>query len=117
MPAQTIKQVKKTPQATNGNRTLADILLTQGALPESRVERVKMAEIQSGKSQEDILTDQKMVNEEQLIKAKAELYNIPFVNLAMLPSDPEALAILPQEVAERFNVFPIGVDKNTQTLS
>ena len=117
MPAQTTKQVKKDVSTENGNRTLTDILLTQGALPENRVKKVKMAEIQTGKSQEDILTDQKMVNEEQLIKAKAELYNIPFVNLSVLPSDPEALAVLSQEVAERFSVFPIGIDKKVGILS
>lgn len=108
MPAQTA-----TAKKTNGESvgTLADILVAQGALAPDRGEQVKLAEIQSGKSQEDILTSQNLASEEALTRAKATLYNIPFIDLTSSPVSPEALTLVPQEVAERFKVYPVSVDK------
>lgn len=92
-------------------QTLADILVAQKSLDPTRAQQVKTAEIQTGKTQEEIVTSQNLVTEEALVKARAVLYNIPYIDLAKTPSSPQALAVLPQEVAERFKVFPISVDK------
>ena len=111
MPAQPLVNVGKKP-SLNGenNKTLADILVVQGALDSVRAKQVNLAEIQSGKTQEEILTGQNLVKEKDLARAKAELYNIPFIDLTSTPSSPEALATLPQEVAARFSAFPVSVD-------
>lgn len=97
-------------------QTLADILVAQKALDATRAQQVKTAEIQTGKTQEEILKSQNLVTEEALVKAKAVLYNIPYIDLATLPASPEALATLPQEVAERFKVFPVSVDKANKQM-
>src|SRR5438132_12826567 len=99
-----------TASVNNGSTSLADILVTQGALSAPLAERVKLAEIQTGKSQEDVLREQKLVTEDALVRAKAGLYNIPYIDLTTTPISPDALAILSQEVAERFHVFPISID-------
>ena len=78
---------------------------------------LKLAEIESGKKQEDIIKEQKLVPEKDLVKAKAKLYNIPYVDLSKIPDSPEAIAILPREVADRFKVFPMSVDKAAKTLN
>ena len=93
------------------SQTLADILVGQKSLDPARAQQVKTAEIQTGKSQEEILLGQNMVTEEALVKAKAILYNIPYINLSAIPADPEALAVLPQEVALKFKAFPISIDR------
>jgi type IV pilus assembly protein PilB len=92
------------------NRTLADILVSQGALDAERAKQVKLAEIQTGNLQEEILKSQNLVDEMALTKAKAGLYNIPFIDLTVVPVSPEALSVLPQEVASRFKAFPVSVD-------
>jgi len=100
----------------DGAKTLADILVAQGGLDANRAKQVKMAEVQSGRSQEEILTSQNLVSEDALTKAKATFYNVPFIDLISQPSDPEALNVLPQEVAERFRVYPVGIDKTAKQL-
>lgn len=92
------------------NKTLVDVLVGQGALDPERANQVKLVEIQSGNSQEDILKSQNLVEEEELTKAKAALYEIPYLNLDLTPISPEALSALSQEVAARFKVFPVSVD-------
>jgi type II secretory ATPase GspE/PulE/Tfp pilus assembly ATPase PilB-like protein len=110
---------QKTPAntTTDNNATLADILVGLGALDKSRADQVKLAEIQSGSSQEDIIKKAKLVSEEKLIAAKAQLYNIPYVDLSTAPVDPAALATLPSEVADRFKVFPLDIDRKDKSMT
>ncbi len=96
---------------------LSDILVSMGVLDQVRAEQVKMAEVQYGTTQEEVIKKQNLVSGEDLVQAKAILYNIPFVNLTTSPSSPEAMSILPQEVSSKFNVFPIAIDKLAKTLT
>lgn len=98
------------PPAGNPLRTLADELLSMGALTDAQVTDIKVKEAQTGDAQEEIIRGLNIVSEEALTKAKAALYNIPFIDLATTPVSPEALAILPQQVAERFRIFPFRID-------
>jgi len=98
-------------------QTLADILVAQKALDLARAQQVKTAEIQTGKSQEEILLSQNLVTEDALVKAKAVLYNIPYIDLSTIPASPEAMAVLPQEVASKFKAFPISVDQASKQMA
>ena len=91
-------------------------MVSLGALTKARAEQVKLAEIQSGSTQEDIIRKGAMVPEERLVQAKAQLYNIPYIDLNSVPVAPAALAALPSEVAGRFKVFPIGVDQKDKSM-
>ncbi len=105
------------PNTTDINAgTLADVLVTLGALDKTRADQVKLAEIQSGSSQEDIIRKGGLVPEGKLVQAKAQLYNIPYIDLSTAPASPDALSALPSEVAQRFKVFPVSVDKRDRSL-
>jgi len=97
--------------------TLADILVLMGVLDAKRAQQVKLTEIQSGSTQEEILKKGNLVPESKLAEAKAKLYNIPYLDLATAPVAPAALSTLPQEVAERFNVFPVVLDPKDKSLT
>jgi type IV pilus assembly protein PilB len=108
---------KSVPISQDGNAgTLADVLVSLGALDPTRAEQVKLAEIQSGSTQEDIIRKGSLVSEDRLVQAKAQLYNVPYVDLTSIPVAPAALSALPAEVAERFKVFPVGIDRKDKSL-
>lgn len=111
MPA---KSQNANPVSDNG--TLADVLVGMGALDRARADQVKLAEIQSGSSQEDIIRKAALVPDAKLVQAKAQLYNIPFVDLSATPVAPDALATLPQEVAERFHAFPVSINPKDKSM-
>ncbi len=120
MPAQPTVKVPQpvNSQVTNGElNNLADVLLSQGVLTADKAQEVKMFEIQTGKTQEEILKEKELVSEVALTKAKATLYNVPFVDLTSTPVSPEAVALLPQDVAERFKVFPVSIDTTLKQLA
>lgn len=108
-------QSKSAKSQTTGS-TLADILVSQGALTEDKAKEIKLAEIETGKDQEVIIKSLGIVSPADIAKAKAKLFNIPFVDLTTAPASPEAMAVLPKEIAERFRVFPLGIDKLSKTL-
>lgn len=97
-------------------KTLADILAADGVFDKSVAKQIKLAEIQSGNPQEEIVTTRKLADEAQLTKAKAQLYSIPYIDLLSVPVNPEILSLVPQQVCERFKVFPISVDLKTNQL-
>jgi type IV pilus assembly protein PilB len=109
--AQPVPIVKDT-----GPQTLADVLVSMGAIDAARAEQIKLAEIQGGSTQEDIIRKSAMVTEDKLVQAKAQLYNIPYIDMSSIPVAPAALAALPAEVAERFNVFPVSVDRKDKSM-
>jgi len=108
MPAQPAGSVSS---PVNELNSLADILVSFGVLDQKKAEEVKLAEIQQGTSQEELLKKLNIVSEKDLVKAKAKLYNIDYLSLDTFPVSPEAMAVLPQEVAEKFKVFPVSIDK------
>jgi type IV pilus assembly protein PilB len=108
--------LRNSSQNTKSGGTLADILLAHGVIDEKKAEEVKLAEIQTGKSQETIIKSLGIVSPADLAKAKAALFNIPFVDLSDIPASPEAMSVLPKEIADRFKVFPLALDKVEKTL-
>ncbi len=96
--------------------TLSDILVSQGSLTPEKAKLVKLAQIQTGKPEEDIIVGKELVGETLLAKAKAVYLNVPYVDLSQVPASPEALSLLSQDVAERFRVFPVLVDKAGKKL-
>ncbi|MDO8503395.1 MAG: ATPase, T2SS/T4P/T4SS family [bacterium] len=108
--------------SANGNSTLpqggslVDILLSQKALNTDEALKIKSLELQTGKSQEELLSSDTIVSEEALAKAKATFYNVPFINLEQTSISPEALSLLPQSVASRFSVVPISIDREKNQL-
>lgn len=117
MPAQTAtKPALKTPVDGETAKTLVDVLVAQGVLDEASAKQVKLAEIQTGKLQEEIIKSQNLVKEKALVQAKAVFYNVPFIDLAATPASPEALASLPQEVAAKFKAFPVSADPVTKQI-
>jgi type IV pilus assembly protein PilB len=98
-------------------KSLVDILASQGSLNTTQAEKIKLENINTGKAVEEIINENKLVSEEALTQAKAEFYNVPYVNLRETPSSPEALALLPKSVSEANKLIPFVYDKAKNELS
>ena len=105
-----------TAHSANGNVSLVDYLVDQGILTQEKAKEIKLKIVQTGKSEEDILKSLDLVSSIDLAKAKASLYNLSFVDLSSVPMSPEAMFVLPKEIAERFKVFPLSIDKMAGVL-
>lgn len=97
--------------------SLVDILVTQKVITKIDADKIKLAEVQTGTSQEDLLIKEASVSESDLARAKAALYNIPFIDLGTSPVSPEAMAAVTQEIAQKFRVFPVAIDRQNKMLT
>lgn len=103
----------------NGNSpasTLLDVLVSQGTLTSEQARQVKARALQTGKPEEQLLSELGTIPETEISRARAALYNVAYVDLEKTPISPEALALLPQSVASRFSVIPLSIDKENKQL-
>lgn len=96
---------------------LALILKKDGLLSDADFSRLQQESFTSGKSLDEIVESSGVVEPVGLVKAKAKLFNVPFVALSSLASAPEALAKIPESVAEHYIVLPFAYDQKTGQLS
>ena len=104
------RQIPQNSRESSETKTLVDILFGEGALDVQQVNQIKLTEIQTGAPQEEIIRSQKLVSEKNLVKAKAKLVNVAYVDLTNAPTSPEALALVSQDVAAKLKVIPLHID-------
>lgn len=100
----------------SGGRSLLDVLVERGVLTQANYDQLKLASANTGRSAEDLLDERNVVPEEKLAEAKADYYKIPFVRLADMGVSPEAMNRVPENVARRYKLFPLGIDRADNTL-
>ena len=95
----------------DGIKTIVDVLISQGTVSDEDAKKIRLEEIQTGRTQDEIIEKLNIIDETSLIKAKSQLYNIPYIDISATPISPEAMSSISQEVAMRFQVFPVSIDK------
>ncbi|CAN5302908.1 N/A [soil metagenome] len=103
------------PAATG--KSVLDILMDQGSVTKQQLDELEMEQASTGKSIESIIEDKNVVSPLVLTQAKAKLYNIPFAQLAEIGVSPEAISLVPESVAHRYQILPFLVNKQDQTLA
>jgi len=96
---------------------LALILKKDGLLSDSDFSRLQTESFTTGKSLDEIVESSGVVDKVALIQTKAKLYNVIFVSLNELASSPEALAKIPESVAEHYLTLPFEFDAKINQLS
>ena len=67
----------------------------------------------TGRRLGETLLSRRTVSEEQVARALAEQWGYPYLDLAAHPPLPEAVAMVPAEVAERHRIVPVLLDGKT----
>ncbi len=96
---------------------LLDTLVANGKISQEQYEQIKWENLDTGRLLEDLLVEHNFVSDEDLTRAKSQIYNIPFVDFSQVGVSPEALNLLPRPVAERYLVFPFALDEKENSLS
>src|SRR3989344_978577 len=96
----------------SSGQTVIDVLVSEGVLTREQGEKIKLDYLSTGVSIDELIRGSGLVKEEQLARARAKFYNLPFVDLLEKAVSPEALNLLPKVVAERYRVVPFDIDKS-----
>lgn len=96
--------------------TVGDILVKNKALTTQQYEEIKLKSVSTGRSVEELLAVSDLIEPEDFAKAKGEYYKIPFVNLNEVGVAPTAISLIPQSVAENFQLIPFEYNPQENTL-
>lgn len=83
-------------------------------------EQLNSHKAEAAKEETPVLTylvHKKIISSEQLTKITAKITKVPYVNLNDAKLDPKVLALLPQELAERYMAVPLGEMKNRLAIA
>lgn len=97
-------------------KTFSAVLLDKGLIDSAKSEEINLRQVKTGESEEEIIKSLRIVNEVDFVKYKAEFLRIPFVDLESIGFSPEALALVPQSVAEKYHLVPYRMDAKEKTI-
>src|SRR3989338_7183969 len=99
----------KIPRTDPGKATnLEDVLLSKGLISGKQIDFIRSETKRRQESSESIISAMGWVTEEDLAQAQAAVLGVPYAVPDKKPISPEILGLLPEEVAKRFTVIPIG---------
>jgi len=91
---------------------LITLLSEEGLVDQSVLQNVQQEAITANKPLFGLLTEQRVVGEELLTHAIAQVSGVPYVNLTASLIDQDVLALLPEDIAERFMAVPLAEVEN-----
>jgi type IV pilus assembly protein PilB len=102
----------------HSGRFITDVLVELGYASPEQVERGISESRAAGKSPEDFLLEQGVINSDQLSRAIAERYGLDYVDLNVYKIDMAAANLVSVNSARRSQAIPVGyVDKQTLLLA
>lgn len=87
------------------------LILDQDLIDEDELQELKLEANKSNKSLQAILSERKLLTDEQLVKLNADANGFRYVNLLKHQVAPNVLELIPREVAENYRAVPIGFMK------
>jgi type II secretory ATPase GspE/PulE/Tfp pilus assembly ATPase PilB-like protein len=102
------------PANPQAKRHIGQILIDQGILTEDQLRIALLEQMKSHVPVGRLLVQLGFVSEATLRDALSEKLGLQSVDLATIIVDPSALKMLPREMARRFRMFPVALDRQTK---
>ncbi len=95
-----------------GSRKLGQVLVDLGFIDDDQLWEVLEEAKSTGALLGQTAVSRGLINEDQLLQALGEQHNLKLVNLAEVKSQPEALALVPENMASAYKLLPLNVTKD-----
>ncbi|MGD9129037.1 MAG: ATPase, T2SS/T4P/T4SS family [Candidatus Woesebacteria bacterium] len=97
--------------------SLLDILVQEGVINQDQAKQLGQDQVSTGKDLESLLKSKQLASEEDFVRAKAKLNNIPYLKIADTGVSPEAIDKIDESIALRYKILPFAIDKSKNELS
>lgn len=98
-------------------KNLSEVLLDKGLIDQEKADEINLRQLKTGESEEEIIKSLRILLDEDFTKAKADLLRIDYVDLREIGFSPEALALVPESVAQKYKIVPYSMDTKDKILS
>jgi len=115
---QDVSQPQPSPQqpAAPIGASLVETLVNEGSITQEQADQIESERLNTNQPVDVLLRQKNIVSEEVLTKAKSRLNGIPYVSISEQGASPEALALVPESVARRYQLFPFALHRDTNEL-
>ncbi len=96
----------KTNPTRSPSASFEQFLVDNGFLKPQMLAQLHALAEKNGQDIDQLLVSQKILDEEDLTKAKAAFFNLPYVDLRQLHIMPQVLALIPKESINFYNLVP-----------
>ncbi|HEX9824011.1 MAG TPA: ATPase, T2SS/T4P/T4SS family, partial [Actinomycetota bacterium] len=94
-------------------KDLGALLVDEGLIDEEQLRLASAEQEREGRSLGRVLLDLKLVSETDLVAILARHVGLEYVELGDVQLDPTVVGLVPEQVARRYHVIPIGWDEET----
>jgi general secretion pathway protein E len=103
--------------SSQDSRELGIALVNGSFISDSDLAAAEEIADQSNRKLSEVLVENGLIDSEVLGSVLSLKYGVPVVNLARVEIQPEAIALVSEEVARKHNILPISVDGETLTIA
>jgi len=96
---------------------LIEILLENKVLTQQQLDRAVKLQNERGVPLRHILTEEKIIGEEQLLQVLSTHLYIPSLHISKYKFDPEVVKIIPEHIAQQYSLIAISKIANTLTVA
>jgi type IV pilus assembly protein PilB len=96
---------------------ILDGLVELGFLPRETADAIGKEALSTGLAPEELLRKKKLASEEQIARARAKVYNIPFVSLSSQAFSPDVVNMIPEAVSRKYTILPFQFDEKSGAIS
>ncbi|MDO8497079.1 MAG: GspE/PulE family protein [bacterium] len=91
-------------------------LIKEGAIDQPTADKYEIESLQKNKPIDIYLLEETDVKKELVLQIKAELLNVPFIDIATAAIDPQALSMIPESIARRNMVVPYYYNQKDEEI-
>jgi type IV pilus assembly protein PilB len=91
-------------------------LVQRGILTQDQADRLEIESINKNVPIDRYLLQYSNLAKDEVYKTKAELLNVPFVNISQTAVDPQSLSYISQQLASKYKIIPYLFDGKSNTL-
>ncbi|OGK28588.1 hypothetical protein A3D06_01885 [Candidatus Roizmanbacteria bacterium RIFCSPHIGHO2_02_FULL_40_9] len=93
-----------------------NILLDQHAISADQAEKFEVDSLQKNLPIDEYLISNSAVNQDIILKTKAEVLGISWITGATMPTAPQALALVPESIARKYSLIPFELNEKENSL-
>jgi len=97
-------------------KQLLNQLVKNKVISQDQADQFELAALQKNLPIDEYLFQFTEVKREEIIRAIAEIFEISYVDLESIPTDPQAVSLISEPLAKRFNVVPFKFDSEKNIL-
>lgn len=93
-----------------------DVLFKNQKLNLEQIEELRREALSNNQSYENLIRDKNFLTEAEVNQAKAEFNHLEYIDLAQIGIDQEALGLIDESIAKKYQVLPFALDKEKNLI-